>query len=631
MDHFDRLAGLIELEHQAELEQNKLELSNFPASVREALGKSVTRLTVELTDDEGVADYVVLSFSRAPAGEELTPFHAMNRGDLVSAETPTGQRYDGTLYDVDDYKVLVAMNGKVPDPLPKGRWSLHLVGSDATYKRMRQALDDVKRAEKKPVARLRDVFSGKARTGLEKLPKFSFRNAELNQWQQDAVKSALAAEHAAVVHGPPGTGKTTVLVELIWQVVQGGGKVLASAPSNIAVDNILEKLLPLGLRVVRLGHPARTLKSLQFATLSAQIKEHPDTRRIRDLDQERERLILRRSRRADRGQLSWEERDERQKEVKALWKEARDMEKAIAKEIMANAQVVLATHGGISRTLSAKPFDLVVMDEASQAVEPLSWIPLLQANKAVFAGDPLQLPPTLYCEGAAKAELEVTLFERLQKVLPARLQTLLRVQYRMNEKIMDFPSRRFYGGKLIADESVRSHLACGLKKVGKTALTGVPVLYADTAGAGLEETWDEGLQSRENAGEARFARILLGELTQAGVRSRDIAVITPYVAQVKRLKAMIDDSGVEIGTVDGFQGREKEVVILSLVRSNEKGEVGFLTDQRRMNVALTRARRLLIVIGDSATITRHPLYAAFVEYADALDAHRSAWEWAEAS
>ena len=627
MDPFERFRELIDIEHKAELEQNMLELSRFPASVRESLGKSVTRLTAELTDEANPGDVPVLALSRAPAGEEISPFHAMNRGDLVAVETPTGQRFDGTLYDVDEYRVLAAMNGKLPDPIPKGRWALHLVGSDATYKRMRRALEDVRLAEKKPVARLRDVFAGKKKPGIDRLPKFNFRNIGLNEFQQEAVKKALAAEDVSIVHGPPGTGKTTVLVEVIWQTVQQGGRVLATAPSNIAVDNILEKLLDSGLRVVRMGHPARTLKSLLPYTLSAQVAEHPDRKNIRDLDQTRERLITQRSRRRERLQLGHGERQERQREIQALWREAREIEKEIAKRLIHEAQVILATHGGISRSLGAKPFDLVVMDEASQATEPLSWIPLLQAQKAVFAGDPLQLPPTLYSEAAAKAGLSVTLFERLQKVLPKDLQTLLRVQYRMHERIMDFPSKRFYGGKLIADASVAKHLARQLPKVKDTDLTRVPLVYVDTAGAGFEEGWDEGLQSRENQGEAKLAVGLLGELLEAGIRPRDIAVITPYVAQVKRLKALVQEVGVEVGTVDGFQGREKEAVILSLVRSNDKGEVGFLEDTRRMNVALTRARRLLIVIGDSATITRHPLYEAFSDYTEKLDAHRSAWEW----
>lgn len=628
-DPFQTFLDLIEVERRAEIERNRLELTRLPASVREALGKTVTRLTAE-EGDQGEGGLVLVTFSRPQAGEEFAPFHAMNQGDLVAAESPTGQRLEGTLYDVEEYRVVVAVTVKLPDPLPKGRWSLHAVGSDATFKRMRRALQDVRLAATGPGARLREVFAGRAKTGMAKGLKVSFLDPRLNEWQREAVRSALAADDAALVHGPPGTGKTTVLVEIVRQAVAKGQKVLVTAPSNIAVDNLLESLLAHGLRAVRIGHPARTLEALRHATLSARIAAHPDAKRVRDLDRKRERLQVRRSRRADRGQLGWTERHERQREIQSLWREAREIEKALAKEVLYGAQVVCATHGGIAKPLSKGPFDLVVLDEASQATEPLSWIPLLQAKKAVLAGDPMQLPPTLYSEEAAQAGLAFTLFERLMPELPESMKTLLRVQYRMHEAIMRFPSSEFYEDKLIADKSVRAHLISDLRGVRKTALTSEPFHFIDTAGTGFFESWDELLESRENAEEAALAVKILRELLEAGLPPARVAVITPYVAQVRRLKSLIREAEVEVGTVDGFQGREKEAVIVSLVRSNESGEVGFLQDARRLNVALTRARRLLVVIGDSGTISRNPLCARLIEYAGSIQSHRSAWEWLQA-
>ena len=241
----------------------------------------------------------------------------------------------------------------------------------------------------------------------------------------------------------------------------------------------------------------------------------------------------------------------------------------------------------------------------------------------------MQLPPTIYSQEAAQLGLAATLFDRLKDVLPAGLQSLLRVQYRMHEAIMRFSSDQFYGGKLIADESVRSHTAAELPNVEATDLTCAPLAFVDTAGAGFGESWNELLQSRENPGEARLAKRLMEKVLAAGLDPRQLALITPYVAQVKLLKTMVKIPALEIGSVDGFQGREKEAAIVSLVRSNEAGEVGFLRDVRRMNVALTRARRLLIVIGDSATIGRHPFYSRFIDYADTCAAHRSAYEWPE--
>jgi predicted DNA helicase len=267
------------------------------------------------------------------------------------------------------------------------------------------------------------------------------------------------------------------------------------------------------------------------------------------------------------------------------------------------------------------------MDEASQATEPLSWIPITLAKKVVFAGDSSQLPPTIYSREAARRGLSVTLFERLKKVLPRELQTLLRIQYRMHETIMGFSSQQFYGGQLIADESVRTHTAGEMKGVHKGALTETPLVFIDTAGTGYEEVWNELLESRENEGEARLAIQVMQELGSSGIRSMDMAIITPYVAQVKLLRLLCPEKAVEIGSIDSFQGREKEAIILSLVRSNDRGEVGFLSDTRRMNVGMTRARRLLVVIGDSATISQHPFYHSFLDYIEHHRAHRSAWEW----
>ncbi len=491
-----------------------------------------------------------------------------------------------------------------------------------------KALVTAAEAKRTRLSTLREIFLGEQEPERVRVPKVIWFDRNLNEFQQDAVKRALAAQDVALVHGPPGTGKTTVLVEIIRQHVARGERVLATAPSNIAVDNILEKLLGTGLRVTRLGHPARTLESLRHGNLAAQIEADPAYEEVQELDAYRERLIHRKSR-FGRGisQLGYEERQLREREVGKLWRQARDLESDIAKHIVAGANVVLGTHAGISKRYVKGDFDLVVLDEASQASEPLSWVPLTMARKAVFAGDANQLPPTIYSKEAAEGGLSITLFDRLKDLLPASAQTLLRVQYRMHEEIMRFPSDAFYEGRLIADESVRTHVAAELPGVAPSDLTSRPLTYVDTAGAGYDETWNEMLESRENKGEAELAVKLLYELLGSGIKAKDAAILTPYVAQAKLLKTLVREPGLEIGSVDGFQGREKEAVILSLVRSNEGGQIGFLGDMRRLNVAITRARRCLIVVGDSATIGRHPTYSKFVAHADALDSHRSAYEW----
>jgi len=627
-EHFERLQTLIDLEREAEKAENLRELRKFPVSQREALGKTVAGLSLDGVEG-GMGGMSLYVLSRPPKGEDLSPFHAMNAGDNVLLTFPSGiepRAVEGTLYKVEEYRVTVALNAPGPGEGLRGACQIDLLGSDATYQRMRKALITALESKRSRLSALREIFLGELKPARSRAPKTIFFNRNLNEFQQDAVKSALAADDVALVHGPPGTGKTTALVEIVRQHVARGERVLATAPSNIAVDNILEKLLDSGLRVVRLGHPARTLESLRHGNLSAQTEEDPLYEQVKELDAWRERLIHRKSR-MGRGQLGYDERQAREREVARLWREARDLEFEIQRRIVASAHVVLGTHAGISKRFVKGDFDLVAMDEASQATEPLSWVPLTMAKKAVFAGDSNQLPPTIYSKEAAEGGLAVTLFDRLKDLLPPNAQTLLRVQYRMHEDIMRFPSDEFYDGKLIADESVAAHVASELPGVAATPLTSKPVTYVDTAGAGFDEQWNELLESRENKGEAALAVKILYELLGDGLQPKDVAILTPYVAQAKLLKTLARETGLEIGSVDGFQGREKEAVILSLVRSNEAGQIGFLGDMRRLNVAITRARRCLVVIGDSATIARHPVYEKFVAYAGLLGAHRSAYEW----
>ncbi|MBI4063070.1 MAG: AAA family ATPase [Elusimicrobia bacterium] len=612
VNHFGHLAELLEIERQAEREENKRELERYPIETREALGKTATKLTLA-GQDTGAGGYPLLILAKHLKEGALSPFQAMSAGDNVLVTLPDDLgAIEGTLYHVEDAKITVALNKQPPKNLTAGPFQIDLLGSDATYYRMARALQDVKNAKLGSTALLRDIFMAKKKPRIGKHLKTVFMNEDLNEFQRRAVDTALAAPEIAVIHGPPGTGKTTVLIEIIRQTVKKRASVLASAPSNVAVDNMLEKLLAYGLRVVRLGHPARISEALRHATLDVLIAEDPMQEEIRRLHREREKL----SKKKGEG-----------KNIGLIWKEIRSIERSIAKAVVGSAQVVLATHAGLGRAVARQDFDLVVLDEASQATEPLSWIPLAKAKKAVMAGDTRQLPPTIYSEQAGKEGLATTLLDRLEKTLPKGLQTLLRIQYRMHEAIMKFPSDELYAGSLIANDTVKSHLMSDLPGVEPNELTMQPFLYVDTAGSGFEETWNQMLDSRENKGEAELAVHLYRQLRQAGVQSRQIGILTPYVAQARLLKSLVREPGLEIGSVDGFQGREKEAVILSLVRSNEKSEVGFLGDIRRMNVAMTRARRLLIIIADSATIGQHPFYSRFLEYAQSISAHRSSYEY----
>jgi ATP-dependent RNA/DNA helicase IGHMBP2 len=306
--------------------------------------------------------------------------------------------------------------------------------------------------------------------------------------------------------------------------------------------------------------------------------------------------------------------------------EARQLEAQAIAQALDGAAVILATLTGIdSAILGQRQFDLCVIDEAGQSVEPAAWIPLTRSDRLVLAGDHQQLPPTIVSRQAQAEGFGLSLLERLMRRDGARLARRLDVQYRMNEQIMAFSSAQFYDGALQADGSVRDHLLCGLPGVARDGLTETAVTFIDTAGAGYADSQPADSDSRHNPEEAALAARKVQQLLAADVPAPSIAIITPYAAQVQRLRELLPDS-IRIGTVDGFQGREMEAIIISLVRSNQAGQVGFLAETRRMNVALTRARRKLIVIGDSATIGNDPFYGRLLDYFDAIGAYRSVWE-----
>ena len=460
-------------------------------------------------------------------------------------------------------------------------------------------------------------------------------DAELDERQRAAVDGALRSGDLALIWGPPGTGKTRTLVEVVRQRVARGERVLCAAPSNTAVDNLGVRLAGLGIRAARLGHPARVSPALASLTIDAQI----DRDGAYDLAREwRDRArALRKSALGRKGP-----------EARELWQEARSLDRDAAREIMNaehaivdRAEVVLATCVGCDHPmLGDAVFDCAIVDEATQAPDPLLLVPLSRAKVAVLAGDPHQLGPVVVGGVRAEAVLGTTIFERLVDTY-GDAAVMLEQQHRMNELIMTFPSRTMYEGKLRAAPAVAHHVLEDLGAKPDPARP-KPVWFIDTAGKDwLEERtdFDPGGSlnnlpafsfdpSTFNTGNAERVAAEARRVLSRGVAPTDIAIIAAYSAQARRLRLLLAEeraAGLEVGTVDGFQGREKEVVIVDLVRSNDSGELGFLTNTRRMNVALTRARRLLLVVADSATLGDHPYYAAFIRYVDEIDAHGSAW------
>jgi ATP-dependent RNA/DNA helicase IGHMBP2 len=487
-------------------------------------------------------------------------------------------------------------------------------------------MDKVLSASGSRLADVRDILLGRQPPVFHDLDGFQPLDQNLNQSQQEAVRFALTAEDLAVIHGPPGTGKTTTVVELIRQLTRRGQLVLACAPSNLGVDNMLEKLVAAGENAIRIGHPARVLPELRAHTLDLLVENHPEVRLAQKLAREAYALRNKASR-YTRARPEPGARQSMRQEARQMLKESRVIIDQVVERLLDKAQVLCATTTGLDRDfLGGRYFDWCVMDEASQSTEPAAWIPMLRSGRLVLAGDHFQLPPTVISPEAAREGFNVSLLERLMQQHGTRIARRLNVQYRMHRQIMTFSSLEFYENSLEAHNSVEDHLLRDLPGVLENELTASPVHFIDTAGASFDESVEPDGESRLNTQEAELVVRKVLHLLEAGLQPAQIAVIAPYAAQVRLLRERLNLPDLEVDSVDGFQGREKEAVVVSLVRSNSDGEIGFLADVRRMNVALTRARRKLIVIGDSATVTRHPFYQRMVDYFESSGAYHSVWE-----
>jgi superfamily I DNA and/or RNA helicase len=520
----------------------------------------------------------------------------------------------------------VAMNDPPEATDRETTYRLDLSSDEIARQRQVAALERVRTARRDRLAELRDILLGDVAPAFEEAKPFVPLDRALNPSQQEAVRFALFAKDVAVLHGPPGTGKTTAVVELIRQAVRRGEKVLACAPSNLAVDNLLERLLAGGEPAVRLGHPARVLRALREHTLDLIVEDHPDTRQARKRSKEAF-AWFRQARKFTRARPEPGTRQAMRQEARALLADARRLEAQAVERILNGAAVLCTTLTGLdSEVLGQRTFDLAVIDEASQSTEPACWLPLLRCHRVVLAGDHCQLPPTILSQDAAQQGFGVSLMERLVALYGKQVTRRLDVQYRMHESIMNFSSRQFYESELQAHLSVRAHLLCDLPGLIASPLTKTPVHFIDTAGAGYDEQEEPGSESRRNPREADLVCRKVHALLEAGLPSEAMAVIAPYSAQVRLLREKLEIPGLEIDSVDGFQGREKEAILLSLVRSNLEGEIGFLADIRRMNVALTRARRKLLIVGDSATLGGHPFYQALLSSFESIGAYHSVWE-----
>ncbi|KAI6652586.1 DNA-binding protein SMUBP-2-like isoform X1 [Oopsacas minuta] len=638
-----KFSELLDLEQQAELAQSQQIIGQFNAKELENKGICIRKLCI--TGQRcGFYGRTVIKLENS---KHLTQICTQNDtenskkifssiftvGDIVSIFTGTiSSENPGVITHINPTSITVAFDQQpFKDNIFDDRnVSLVKVNSDVTHKRLKRALEcllDYIHSPAKhiiyvcfentdllpinPKYFLSNIVDGKKARVIDEFEIVIF-NPQLNDVQRQAVVDALSRQDISIIHGPPGTGKTTTVVECILQFVRRSRKVLACAPSNIAVDNLLSKLAP-HCRVVRLGHPARAAKELQRYTLDAQVTSSDNFEIIKQVRSEIETAL---------GIGGKKKRKVNWAEVRELRNELHHRENAVVHEILAACDVVLSTTTSASsdgplKTLDRNHFDVVFIDECAQVIEPGCWIPLLHAGKCVLAGDHLQLPPTIVSEEAAKSGLKITLMERLISLYGNALVSLLSIQYRMNRHIMHWPSRFLYKGKLIPHESVGNQVLSGIRHVEANCYTETPLVFIDTAGCDFHESAVSEDVSKSNEGEANLVSQYVGMLIKFGISQSEIAVIAPYSLQVELITtklALLEVYNVEVHTVDGFQGREKEAMIISFTRSNDRGEIGFLSEVRRTNVAITRAKRHLCVIGDSITISNQRFIRGLLEY-----------------
>ena len=644
-DELEHLFQLLEVEYQEELHQYQTKILETPIEKRREQGDTWYPVSIDeryFSAEGGIR----LVIRRQVALELPNPFTV---GQVAALFLNNGSKRPPSLTGViahsREHVVHLACPGdELPDWVDEGPLGLDWYFDETTFREMRIALQEALKARSNRLAELREIVLGYRPAYFRTPDAFAHHHApNLNDSQNQALREALAADDAFVIHGSPGTGKTTTLVEVIRRVVADEKRSLVVAPSNTAVDLLVERLAEGGLRVVRLGHPVRVSEIVRSQTLDAQLAASPEFNEVKKL--RRNALELRARALKHKRSYARGERGEQLAEARDLLRYARELEAYTLNRILDEAHVIACTPVQIrSQWLEKRQFKTVFVDEAAQMLEPACWLAVAKGQRIIFAGDHCQLPPTVKSKEAASAGLSETLFEKFfrrqhQKQRASRASVLLKVQYRMHESIMQFSNQIFYQGELKAHDSVAGQVL--LPPLGTDHPINQPVEFIDTAGCGHDEVLNEETRSFSNPGEAEVLiehlRLLLREIDlHAESPSVSIGLISPYKEQKKLLYEKFNQEifsqyfkhQVTIDTVDGFQGQERDVIYISLVRSNESGTIGFLSDTRRMNVAMTRARRKLILIGNSATLGSHAFYSDYLDYVERLNAYRSAWELA---
>ena len=613
-DHFECFTNLIGIELEDELNQVQDRWTSW--SKTKMVGAGLALFDLAGRSSGQFFGEPILVFELRGGGS--LPFHRFGHGDMViiSRARPWGEKViEGVVLDRNNSRIRVVTKDK-PSDLRKGGWRLDRGANRVAHDRMHDALISFHSTEGDGGTVLRDLLlcqphdlAASAQRPPEihgqKIRPLNLSGMLLDESQSEAIKTAVS-QRLTIIQGPPGTGKTHTAVHLLRSLIDmGRGPILACAESNVAVDNLLEGLLDLGVKAIRFGRPVKVREALREATLDAQVSRHPKQDEIAFIREENEAM------RSKLHDLKGKEKGLAHRDLNKNYREIRELEQRITDEVLASAEVLCTTNIGAGHfTLANRRFSIVLIDEATQATEPSALVPIVKGTRQlILVGDQCQLPPTVTSQRAEEGGLDISLFERLlSNGLPAHMLT---TQYRMHPTIREFPSSRFY----------ENRLEDGCTSADRPPAAGFlwpdwdkPVAFVPVHGAEMEE---ESGSSRSNMDEAAVVIKIVNDLLAPGdLTPEDIGVISPYSGQVRLIQGMLEGQidGLEVKSIDGYQGREKEIIVLSTVRANDSGKVGFLSNYRRLNVALTRAKRGLIVIGDDRTLRNDSTWASWLDW-----------------
>lgn len=605
MDYFKDLLKHLSVERLADEASFNNLTNGTGAAQRRAMGLCWYPIAIRNTEPTR-GDYLSVEVERTTHKDIA---HQIRFGSSVAlfSNHDSTNRVKGTVtYVGTDRMRVTVLTEELPDWTRDGKLGINLLFDSHSYNEMEVALKSADKVDNKLIS----ILIGAQKVELNTT---EYINTALNASQQLAVAGMLGSEHLSIIHGPPGTGKTTTLVAGIKALIQQNEpQILVVAPSNTAVDLLSEKLDEAGLNVLRIGNPVRVSERLQRLTLESRMAAHSqmkDAKKLKKNASEFKNMAHKYKR--SFGKAEREQRKALFDEAHKITRDASAIEDFISQDVIAKAQIITATLVSANHySIKNLKFRTVIIDEAGQALEPAAWIPILKAERLIMAGDHMQLPPTVKSN---QKELTTTLLEKCVALQPHAV-SLLEEQYRMNNTIMGFASLKFYNNRLIAHAGVANRVL----NIGDT-----PFTFIDTAGAGFEEQ-TEGT-STVNPEEAAFIQKHIATVNYA--TSVKVAVIAPYKEQVNLLKEQFNNTRVEVNTVDGFQGQERDVIYISLTRSNSEGVIGFLNDHRRMNVAMTRAKLKLVIVGDSATLAQTPFYSELIAYAEKVGGYDSVWSY----